>query len=177
MGDKWLEISSAGRNLGAGVSSSAWASRAPGQVCPVGCSEHSTLKSNHFPTILLLEQPHLEYCVLFWAPQYKRNVKVIERIQRRSTKLVTRAENKSHEECLRTFRLSYLEKRRSWGNLTALCSSLRRRSREKCWALLLETDDRMGMAQSCTMAGLHWTWRKMASWRADFLAIPTPVSV
>jgi len=95
--------------------------------------------------------------LLLWAPQYERDVKVPERVQRRSTKLVTRAENKSHEEWLRTFRLFYLEKRRSSGNLTALRSSLRRGSRERCWALLPQTDDRMGMAQSCTMAGLHWT--------------------
>jgi len=47
-----------------------------------------------------------------------------------------------------------LEKRRPRGNLTALFSSLWRRSRG--WALLLGNVDRMSMTQSCTRGVSNW---------------------
>jgi len=50
--------------------------------------------------------------VLFWAPQYKKDVKVPQCIQRRATKLVKGLEGMSSEERLRTWSLSGLERKR-----------------------------------------------------------------
>ena len=64
-----------------------------------------------------LVRPHLEYAVQVWNPYYEKDIEIIEKVQRRATKIPTELSNLEYEERLKRWGLTTLKERRVRGCL------------------------------------------------------------
>ncbi|KFV74245.1 hypothetical protein N307_14581, partial [Dryobates pubescens] len=125
LGSDWLESSPEEKDLGILVDeklnmSQQCALAAQNVNYILGCIKRSIasrLRELIVPFCSPLVRLHLEYCIQFWSPCYRKDLNVMECVQRRATRMIRGPEHLYYEGRLKELGLFCLEKRRFHGDL------------------------------------------------------------
>ncbi|PKU49346.1 hypothetical protein llap_385 [Limosa lapponica baueri] len=88
--------------------------------CILGCikiSVGSWSREVILPLCSTLVRHHIEYCIQLWNPQHRKDMDLLEQVQRKAMKMIIGLEQLSYEDSLRELALFSLEKRRLQGDL------------------------------------------------------------
>ena len=112
----------------------------------------------------------IEYTVQAWSPQYRKDIEVLEKVQRRATKLIPEIKDKPYEERLRIIGLTTLEDRRIRGDLIEvfkIMHGFENLERKKFFKLSSEVDSRDTRGHKYKI----WTPRRKSLTRRQFFDI------
>jgi hypothetical protein len=125
MKDETLEWSNTEKDLGVKVDSSLKGSiqckeavkKANRALGIIAISIDNKFEDVIIPLYRALVRPHLEYGVQFWCPAYKKDIDLLEKVQRRATRLIIGMKGKDYEDRLKLLKLFSLSRRRIRGDI------------------------------------------------------------
>ncbi|CAM5105034.1 unnamed protein product [Natator depressus] len=176
LGTNWLSDSSAEKDLGITVDKkldmsqqcALVAKKANGILGCISRSVASRLRKVIIPLYSTMVRPHLEYCIQFWAPHYRKDVDKLERIQQRATQMIRGLGHMIYEEKLGELGLFSLQKRRVRRDLITAFNYLKEgggQSKGDGARLfsVVQVTEQGAMVSSCSGGGLGWILRKTIS--------------
>jgi len=86
----------------------------------LGIIKRNFIYTDHTSFLLLYKsmiRPHLEYANSVWCPYQKRDIKEVEKVQKRATKLIISFKNMSYTDRLSRLKLPTLKYRRLRGDM------------------------------------------------------------
>ena len=104
LGDEWIENNPVEKYLGLVVDDkldASWQCVLAVQKARhiLGCIKRSVARRSReviLPVYSALVRPHLEYCVQLWSPQHRKDIDLLEWVQRRATKMIRGMEHLSY---------------------------------------------------------------------------------
>jgi len=129
--------------------------------CVLGCIQRSVASRSReviLPFYSTLMRSHMESCIQLWSPQHRKDMDLLEWVQRRATKIVRRAVQPAEEKALGRpyWSLPVPYKKSGEGLFTRACSDRTRGNSCK----LKEDRFRLDRRKKFFAVGLvrHWNW-------------------
>ncbi|PKU47523.1 hypothetical protein llap_2165 [Limosa lapponica baueri] len=117
LGREWLESSPEEKDLGVLMGETlnmsqqcALAAQKANRI--LGCIKRSTASRSReviLPLYSALMRPHLECCVQLWSPQHRKDMDLLEQVQRRAMKMIRGLEHPSYDNSVRNLKIKVEE--------------------------------------------------------------------